>query len=85
MTLTRSRRKLLDAATAIRLSPDQEEAAFTVHRRQHLTPAAIRKTRNHLARHFGDMPDPLPFLKQYEARLKAGAKPTNNFNPQSWK
>lgn len=28
MTLTRSRRKLLDAATAIRLSPDQEEAAF---------------------------------------------------------
>lgn len=28
MTITRSHRKLLDAATAIRLSPDQEEAAF---------------------------------------------------------
>lgn len=28
MTITRERRKLLDAATAIRLSPDKEEAAF---------------------------------------------------------
>jgi len=28
MTLNRNRRKLLDAATASRLSPDQEEAAF---------------------------------------------------------